>query len=191
MRTAIGILGLAVAACSGAQSSRSDGDRQRSVAAFERAAAVIEHPRCMNCHPRDDRPRWGEPGEIRVHGFQVRRGPGDHGAPGLPCSTCHGDDNFDPGGVPGHPHWGLAPLEMGWIGLGRGELCRALLDRERNGDRSLAEVVDHMVNDGLVAWAWQPGVRPDGTPRQPPPLAKPEFDRAIHAWAEAGAHCPD
>ena len=27
---------------------------------FAPVAAVLNHPRCMNCHPRDDRPRQGE-----------------------------------------------------------------------------------------------------------------------------------
>ncbi|MCA1416776.1 Isoquinoline 1-oxidoreductase subunit, partial [Bradyrhizobium sp. NBAIM20] len=32
----------------------------RSVALFEEAGRVIEHPRCMNCHPRTDRPTQTE-----------------------------------------------------------------------------------------------------------------------------------
>ena len=33
--------------------------RERSIALFTEAGKVLQHPRCVNCHPADDRPRQG------------------------------------------------------------------------------------------------------------------------------------
>ena len=161
------------------------------MAYFTEVARVLEHPRCMNCHPQGDRPRQGETGQFKWHEFNVVRGPDDHGPPGLPCKTCHGPDNFDPGGVPGHEKWGLAPASMGWIGLSSGEICRAILDPDRNGGKSLPELVHHLAEDPLVGWAWNPGLRPDGTPRELPPMSWQQFGAAAKNWARTGAHCPE
>lgn len=185
----LGVLIVLALACSGSQKPAAPAED--SVAHFRRAAVVLEHARCQNCHPSGDSPRWGEEGGFTDHAFFVDRGPADHGPHGLPCSTCHGAANVDAAGVPGAPDWALAPRAMGWVGLGQGELCRSILDRSRNGNRDLAALVHHMTEDALVAWAWQPGLRPDGTPRQPPPLARDEFNAAIRDWARTGARCPD
>ncbi|HSW12628.1 MAG TPA: hypothetical protein VLI06_07280, partial [Solimonas sp.] len=61
---------------------------------------------------------------------------------------------------------------------------QALTDRSRNGDRSIDALVEHMRSDPLVLWGWNPGAG-----RQPPPLAHPEFMRAVEAWQAAGAPC--
>jgi hypothetical protein len=186
------LVGLVSASCSGPQRAPAPADdRAASLAHFAAVASVLEHARCMNCHPQGDTPRWGEAGAFRDHPFYVTRGPDDHGAVGLSCSTCHGPDNYDRVGVPGNPRWALAPRKMGWVGLSRGELCRRILDPEANGHRSLRALVTHMLEDKLVRWAWEPGVRPDGTPRERPPLTQPEFAAAVNAWADTGAHCPD
>jgi len=84
--------------------------KARSVALFAEAGKVIQHPRCVNCHPAGDRPLQTDAG--RPHEPMVVRGPDGHGAPALECSSCHHDSNFDPARVPGHPKWHLAPLSM-------------------------------------------------------------------------------
>src|SRR5262249_45561285 len=91
-----------------------------ALAAFERIASVLESPRCMNCHPRGDRPSQGD--DRHIHLMNVQRGAAGKGFPGMACSTCHQTHNNDLGGVPGAPHWQLAPKSMGWTGLSRGEL---------------------------------------------------------------------
>ena len=48
----------------------------------------------------------------------------------------------------------------------------------------------HLTEDELVAWGWDPGKDATGKDRQPVPIAKPEFNRIVHAWAKAGAVCP-
>ncbi len=62
---------------------------------------------------------------------------------------------------------------------------------EANGNKSLAEIVKHLTEDELVAWGWEPGKDATGKDRQPVPIAKPEFNRIVHAWAKAGAACPN
>jgi hypothetical protein len=157
--------------------------RVEGMAAFERVATVLESPRCLNCHPRSDRPSQGDDG--RAHLMNVQRGASDTGLPAMGCAGCHQEANNDRAGVPGAPHWRLAPRSMGWTGLSRGELCRTLLDRSKNGGRSVAALVTHMTSDRLVLWAWQPGGG-----RTPPPLAIDHLKLALKAWVEAGTPCP-
>ena len=42
----------------------------------------------------------------------------------------------------------------------------------------------------LVLWAWEPGLRPDGTRRAAPPVTHAEFAAATRRWVEAGTPCP-
>jgi hypothetical protein len=150
---------------------------------FRPVAAVLTSPRCLNCHPRGDRPFQGENG--RPHFPAVERGAHDDGAPGLHCATCHGDELNRASGVPGAPHWRLAPRSMGWEGLAIGDLCRALTDPQKNGGRDIPALTEHMTQDSLVQSAWTPG------PRPPPPLGQAEFHDAVRKWAAADARCPD
>lgn len=156
---------------------------ERSRALFEEMSRVLTHPRCMNCHPAGDRPKQGDAAE--PHNPPVTRGPDGHGVVGMRCETCHHSENFDPGQVPGAPHWHLAPLSMAWEGLTVGEICRQIKDPSRNGDRDLAANVKHMSEDSLVLWAWNPG-----SGRQPAPGTAAEFAALVKAWAETGAECP-
>ncbi|MCJ9673918.1 Isoquinoline 1-oxidoreductase subunit, partial [Neorhizobium sp. SHOUNA12B] len=41
-------------------------ERERSVALFQEAGKVIQHPRCVNCHPATDRPLQG----VNMHPHQ-------------------------------------------------------------------------------------------------------------------------
>lgn len=156
--------------------------RLRSIAIFEEAGRVIEHPRCMNCHPRGDRPT--QTASMRPHMPWVTRGPDDAGAPNMRCSTCHGDSNFEGSDVPGNPKWKLAPIEMAWQGKALGDICRQILDPSRSR-MTRAQLLHHMGEDELVGWAWHPG-----GDRQPPPGSQAEFGSLIKAWLETGAACP-
>ena len=127
-------------------------DTQRARALFAEIGKVIQHPRCVNCHPRTERPLQGEDGAL--HQPLVVRGAGGMGAAGMVCITCHNAANFR--NVPGHPRWHLAPAEMAWEGKSLTEICDQIKDRERNGGKTLAELGAHMANDALVAYGWSP-----------------------------------
>ena len=52
--------------------------------------------------------------------------------------------------IPGHPRWGLAPIEMAWEGESMSEVCRQIKDPQRNGGRSLELLHEHLAHDDLV-----------------------------------------
>ena len=166
------------------QPTRAQTSAQPGLAAFEQIASVLQSPRCLNCHPRGDRPMQGD--ARRIHAMNVQRGADDQGLPAMRCGTCHQGRNNDLAGIPGAPHWHLAPRSMGWTGLSLSELCRTLLDPQKNGGRSVPDLVKHMTGDALVLWAWQPG-----RGRTPPPLSTQELNAALDLWAAAGAPCPN
>src|SRR5690606_33857221 len=130
-------------------------DTQRAGALFVEASRVMFHPRCANCHPDGDTPLQGEAGLL--HDPPVTRGPDDTGVPGLGCTGCHQDHNLDHARVPGAPSWHLAPREMAWVNRTPHELCEQLKDEDRNGGRTVAQIVEHSAHDELVAWGWAPG----------------------------------
>lgn len=161
----------------------------RSAALFTEAARVIEHPRCLNCHPKDRTPTQGD--DLHAHVPTMRADHEGHGPPGLPCNTCHQAQNTATNvkpieSIPGHAHWMLAPPSMGWQGLKTGDICHQLKDPARNGNRTLEKIREHMGTDTLVGWAWTPGPG-----RQPAPGTQKAFDELIAAWIETGAACPD
>lgn len=163
-------------------------DGARSVALFIEAIKVIQHPRCLNCHPQTRQPTQGD--DLHVHTPPMHAGPGDHGVPGLPCKSCHGDNNVATLGtsiasVPGQSLWSLAPASFAWQGKSSAEICMQLKDTARNGGRSLAQVHKHMATDPLVGWAWHPG---EG--RAPAPGTQARFGALIEAWIASGAQCP-
>jgi hypothetical protein len=157
--------------------------RARSLALFEEAGKVLQHPRCVNCHPPDDRPRQGM--TSKLHQPAAIRGAGDHGVAAMTCDACHHEENYDVARVPGNPAWRLAPAEMPWLGKSLGEICTQIKDRERNGGRSLDEIADHASNDSLVGWGWAPGAG-----REPAPGTQKQFGALIRAWIDSGAVCP-
>ena len=159
----------------------------RAAALFNEMGKVLTHPRCLNCHPVDDTPRQGD--DMHIHNPPVVRGEGNSGAPGMRCNTCHSVENVpyvsSEGSIPGHEPWHLAPKEMGWIGLSLGAICEQIKNPERNGGKSLDELVEHNSKDGLVGWGWVPG-----NGRTPAPGSQEIFGALTKAWVDAGAGCP-
>ena len=141
-------------------------EKDRSIAFFTEAGKVIQHPRCVNCHPAGDRPQQGDDGH--PHQPLVVRGAGGFGAVAMQCPTCH-----------------QAPIEMACAGKSLGEICTQIKDPARNGGKNLDEIVHHMADDSLVGWAWNPGAD-----RTPAPGTQQQFGALIRAWAESGAACP-
>jgi len=154
----------------------------RSRALFVEAGKVIQHPRCVNCHPAGDQPLQGD-GE--PHLPAVVRGDDGFGATGLRCQTCHQAENYAPSGVPGHPKWHVAPLEMAWEGQSLGAICEQIKDPKRNGGLTLPQLQHHMAEDTLVGWGWNPGAG-----REPVPGTQEAFGKLIQAWIDTGAVCP-
>jgi hypothetical protein len=155
----------------------------RSAALFTELGKVLTHSRCLNCHPSGDHPRQGEQG--RPHQPPVERGADGHGLPAMRCSNCHQKANFEPGRMPGHPEWQLAPREMGWEGKTLGAICEQIKDWQRNGNRSLEEIIHHIGTDTLVGWAWSPGFG-----RRPAPGTQKDAGALVEAWVKTGAVCP-
>src|SRR5438552_5199858 len=154
---------------------------ERSRAIFAEAAKVRTQPRRMNCHPATDRVLQGN--DKHQHQPVATRQ--------TPCVTCHTDRNFtleehaSYRSIPGHPRWGLAPIEMAWEGKSVGEICAQLKDPKRNGGRDLALLHEHIAHDDLLAWGWNPG-----SGRAPAPGSQARLGELIQAWIDTGAHCP-
>jgi hypothetical protein len=155
----------------------------RSAAIFSELGKVLTHPRCTNCHPAGDRPHQGD--LSRLHQPPVERGPDGHGVETMRCSICHQKANFDPGRVPGHPEWHLAPREMAWEGKTIPEICAQIKDPARNGGRKVEDLVHHIGEDTLVGWAWAPGYG-----RTPAPGTQKQAGALVEAWVKTGAACP-
>jgi hypothetical protein len=74
---------------------------------------------------------------------------------------------------------------MIWQGLSDGQLCRSIKDPKQNKNRNLDQLVEHLTEDKLVAWGWNPG---EG--RDPIPMSHDEFAAKVKKWRSAGAPCP-
>ena len=155
-------------------------------ALFTAFVPVLRHPRCMNCHSRGDFPRQGDDGH--AHAMNVRRGPEGHGVTAEKCSTCHQDHNLAGAHMPpGAPNWGLPPptTPMIWQGLSDAQICRSIKDPRQNKNRNIHQLVEHLTEDKLVMWGWNPG---EG--RNPIPMPHDEFAAKVKQWQAAGAPCP-
>ncbi len=172
------LLGAAGKESSSASSSAQPG----GLAAWERIATVLQHPRCLNCHQLESPLQGDVPREHIPH---VVRGPDDQGVSAMKCGNCHNQMGNNPTSrTPGAPHWGLAPASMLWEGLSVGELCRMIKDPVRNGDRSPQALIEHMETDPLVAWGWDPGPG-----LEPVPIPREEFVGLMRRWVEDGTPC--
>jgi hypothetical protein len=163
--------------------------RAEAVTAFATVEEVFQHPRCRNCHIPGDAPLQFDAG--LPHQMDVARGPEGHGAPGLPCATCHGNANppasYGPDAPPGAPHWGLPPPDhkMAWIGLSSAALCEMIKDKKANGGRDFEALTKHVSEDSLVLWGWHPGGE-----REPVSVPHDVFVAKFKQWAAAGGPCP-
>jgi hypothetical protein len=180
---AIAVLGATTLTTPSALISVAEAASQTPAASFTPIAKVLRHPRCMNCHPRDDRPRQGD--DRHEHLQNIERGADGLGFVNARCYACHRDENNAFTAVPGAPNWHLAPLSMGWQGLNDAELCSTLKDQSKNGGKDVAALVAHMKEDKLVLWGWAPGGQ-----RTPIPTPHAQFAKELDAWAAAGAPCP-
>lgn len=161
-------------------------DSAASQKAFLAAYKVLMSPRCMNCHPAGDVPLQGDDSKLHTQG--VKRGVDGKGLYALKCANCHQPQNST--GVhmpPGNPNWHLPPANMKMVFEGRSprELAAQLKDPKRNGNKTLAQLIDHVTNDELVLGGWQPG---EG--RSLPPTSHAEFAKNFKEWIDKGAYLP-
>jgi len=167
--------------------------REAGLAAWQQVDSVLTTPRCINCHTATNYPEQGD--DRHRHLFNVVRGPGGKGVPGLNCATCHQSANADSTGVPGAYNWHLAPLSMKWQDtkdniLSSIAVCGSLTDRSKNGSLDGPGILRHHEQEPLVLWAFQPGRSRDGTARSLPPLTHEQFVAATRTWVDAGMPCP-
>jgi hypothetical protein len=156
-----------------------------SFEAFRKAAVVLRHPRCLNCHIPGEQPLSGAAGE--PHPMLVKRGSDGLGTKVLRCTTYHQETNGElPHSPPGAKDWKLPPPEtrMAWVGLDDQKLCSAILSTKVNGGLARDKIVHHMDSDSRVLWAWEPGPG-----RDTPPMDRHEFVELIRIWIEKGASC--
>jgi hypothetical protein len=74
---------------------------------------------------------------------------------------------------------------MIWQGLTDAQICRSIKDPKQNKNRNLDQLAEHLTDDKLVMWAWNPG---EG--RTPIPMSHDEFAAKVKQWQAAGAPCP-
>ena len=151
---------------------------------------VFSHPRCSNCHVGPDNlPMWSGPSygpKARPHGMNIDAGPSRIGMETIPCNACHTLHNsMVPHGPPGAEVWLLPPVEMQWSSVSSADICAQIKDRNRNGERSIADVVEHVEHNGLVGWGWDPGPG-----REPAPYSNTQLAQFLKQWDAAGAPCP-
>jgi hypothetical protein len=158
-------------------------DRSASLAAWNNIAAVLQNPRCLNCHQLDS-PLQGD--SRRVHIPRVVRGADGYGVGAMRCGNCHNDMGNNPtSGTPGGLHWQLAPVSMLWQGLSTGDLCRAVKDPKLNGNRDGKALIKHMEDEPLVLYGWNPGKG-----RQPVPISHEKTVEYMKTWVAGGMECP-
>ncbi|WP_340201921.1 hypothetical protein [Ascidiimonas sp. W6] len=169
--------------------SKKDTVTSNSNVHFNKMMDVLTSPRCINCHPNDNIPKQGDDGH--PHYFGMAGGERNLGYEATKCITCHQSENNAYSGVPGAPEWSLAPAKMKWEGLTRTEIAKSMLNPANNGGRNLEELMHHLTEHELVLWAWEPGVKADGTPRKKPPVPLEEYKKAVKEWIANGAIVPE
>jgi hypothetical protein len=180
----VAALGVAFSQCG---TTRIDAAQQ---AAGERAFAtvyrVLQHPRCMNCHPVGRVPLQGE--ASLPHAQNVVGGDEGKGVFAMKCANCHFEQNgTSPHTPPGAPNWHLPKASMPLVfqGKSQAQLAAQLQDRAQNGGKSIEEVFDHMAEDKLVLWGWDPGPG-----RNPVDVPHAELVAALRTWIDAGCPIP-
>ena len=164
-------------------------DAAQALRAFETVREVLQHPRCQNCHIPGNAPLQYDQGQ--PHAMNVQRGRDGQGAVGMNCSGCHQARNlpaeYGPRAPPGAPNWHLPPenMKMVFINLSSGELCRVLKDPARNGGKTAEQLLQHVAEDKLVLWGWDPGGQ-----RAPVSVPHAQFVGAFKTWVAGDMACP-
>ena len=180
-----GLVSFGTASPTGFSPEDSSLDSVKSVAAFKEVYKVLMSPRCMNCHPSGNVPLQGE--DSHLHTMLPKRGEDGKGIYAMKCSNCHQSENVP--GVhtpPGNPKWHLPPADMKMVFQGKTprQLALQLMDKERNGHKDKALLLEH-ARDTLVKAGWNPGAG-----RALPPLTYEAFVNAWDTWINTGGFAP-
>ena len=160
------------------------------LAAWSKIYDVFSHPRCANCHVGPDNvPIWSGRSygpKPRPHGMNINAGASRVGAEYIACGTCHTSHNSQvPHGPPGAHIWLLPPVSMQWFGKSSPEICAQIKDPARNGNRTIAEIAEHIEREELVHWGWAPGPG-----REPAPYSAAQLVDFVKQWDAASTPCP-
>lgn len=161
-------------------------DSLLSKKAFGEVYKVLMSPRCMNCHPSGDVPLQGD--DSHLHTQNIKRGVDGKGLYALKCTNCHQPENTSGLNMPpGNAVWHLPPAKMKMVFQGKTprQLAAQLLNPKTNGNKTKAQLVEHVSSDALVLWGWNPG---EG--RTLPPLSHTEFTKQFKLWIDNGAYLP-
>jgi len=184
---AIAALSFAQCGTTGAGARSTSPEAQRAgLEAFATVYGVLQHPRCLNCHPAGRQPLQGE--DSHRHGQNVQGGEDGKGLFAMKCVNCHRDTNTPGANMPpGAPNWHLPEQRMPLVFQGRtpAQLAQQLADPAQNGEKSMDELLRHVAEDALVGWGWAPG---DG--RAPVPVPRATFVAAMKTWIDAGCPTP-
>lgn len=156
------------------------------IKAFADVYRVLESPRCVNCHPKDEAPRVGD--DHRVHQMEIRRG---LEGVGMACTSCHRRtatfQSQQPGAPPAVDGWRLPPPEHPLVFDGKSphDLCEQTKDPAQNGGKDANALIAHVTSDSLVLYGWNPGGK-----RTTPPLTHDDFVAKFATWVTAGMPCP-
>jgi len=145
---------------------------------FKDIARVLQSPRCVNCHPQGDAPYQGD--DKSPHKMQITR---DIEKVGLSCQTCHREKTPPGKGMPpGVKNWHLPSKDMPLVfeGLSERSLCEQLKNPKTNGNKTPAELLEHVEKDALVLYGWNPG---EG--RSKPPLTHRAFVERFKVWIDS------
>ena len=162
-------------------------DSLLSKKAFGEVYKVLMSPRCMNCHPSGDVPLQGD--DSHLHTQNIKRGVDGKGLYALKCTNCHQPENTSGLNMPpGNAVWHLPPAKMKMVFQGKTprQLAAQLLNPKTNGNKTKAQLVEHVSSDALVLWGWNPG---EG--RTLPPLSHAEFAKQFKLWIDNGAYLPN
>ena len=117
---------------------------------------MLLHPRCVNCHPPDDRPRQGDrhAGARSARGARRRRRRRARACTARPATrTATSSSPACPARRSG------TSRRSRWRGSAarRAQICAQIKDPARNGGKTLEQIWEHSAHDELVAWGWTPG----------------------------------
>jgi hypothetical protein len=162
-------------------------DSVLSKKAFGEVYKVLMSPRCMNCHPSGDVPLQGD--DSHLHTQNIKRGVDGKGLYALKCTNCHQPENTSGLNMPpGNAVWRLPAANMKLVFQGKTprQLAAQLLNPRTNGNKTTAQLIEHVSSDALVLWGWNPG---EG--RALPPLSHEEFVKHFNVWINNGAYLPN